>query len=78
LQLLSVELVQRLATMPFKKPAENIVKQFSRVDRLQVECGFAARFETQHSLRIETIRTIAVDAEAARTVNKLRTELVVQ
>ncbi len=78
LQFLAIELVQRLATMTFKEAAQNVVQQFACVDRLEIERRFTARLESQHALRKEAIRTIAVDAETAGAVNEVRSKLLVQ
>src|SRR6185369_3255282 len=74
LQLPAIQLVQRFATMTLKEPAQNIVQQFSRIDRLQIERCFTAWLEPQHSLRKKPVCTVAVNAEAAGAVNKVRTE----
>src|SRR5690242_12514362 len=64
--------------MLFEKSTQDIVQQLARVDRLQVERRFAAWFESQHALREEAIRTVAVDAETARTVHKVRPKPLLQ
>src|SRR6185295_20028487 len=60
--------------MTLKEATQNIVQQFSCIDRLQIESRFPTRFETQYSLREETIWTIAVDAETTGAVDKVGTE----
>jgi hypothetical protein len=54
------------------------VEQFAGIDCLQVECCFTAWFESQNSLRKKPKRTVAVDAQSARTVYEVGSELQVQ
>src|SRR6185436_19015180 len=76
LQFFPIELVQRLATMFLEEATQDVVQEFAGVDRLQIERGLATRFEPQHALREEAIRTVAVNAQAAGAVNEVRTELL--
>src|SRR5678815_4455812 len=60
--------------MTLKEATQDIVKQFSRVDRLQIERRFTAWLEAQHSLGKKPVSTVAVNAETAGAVNKVRAE----
>ena len=64
--------------MLFKKATQDVVQQFARVDRLQVQRRFAARFELQHALAKEAVSAISIGAQAAGTVNKLGAKSLVQ
>jgi len=78
LKLLAIQFVQRLATMTLEEASQDVVQKFSCVNRLQVERRFAARFESQHSLREEAIRAVAINTQTARAVNEVRAKLQFQ
>src|SRR5690242_10588120 len=61
--------------MLFKKAPQNVVQQFSRVNRLQIEGGFAARLNPQHAIAEKSERTIAKGTETAGAVNVFRAEM---
>src|SRR6185369_15886607 len=75
LQFLPVERVQRLAPVTLKETAQNIVQQLASVDCLKIECRFTTRLQPQDPLRKKSIRAVAINTEAARTVNEIRSEL---
>src|SRR6266576_1093097 len=61
--------------MLLKKAPQNIVQQFSRVNRLQIQSGFAARLDPQNPIAKKSERTIAVGAQAAGAVNMVSSEM---
>ena len=74
----AIEFVKWLAPVLLKEAAQDVVQQFAGVDGLKIERRFAARFKLQHSLPKKAISTIAISAQTAGTVNKLRAEPLFQ
>src|SRR5947207_14400386 len=64
--------------MLFKEASQNIVEQFSGVDRLQIERGFRARFKSQYSTREKAKCAVAIAAQTAGAVNVIRSEMTSQ
>src|SRR6185369_4860780 len=50
-------------------------QQLASVDCLKIECRFTTRLQPQDPLRKKSIRAVAINTEAARTVNEIRSEL---
>src|SRR5205807_10487605 len=74
-EMVSVARWQILATMFFKEATQNVVQQLAGVNRLQIERGFAARFELQDTICKKAKRAIAIRAESARAVDMLEAEV---
>src|SRR5437588_4865543 len=64
--------------MLFKEAPQNIVQKFTRVDRLQIERGFRARFKSQYSTREKAKCAVAIAAQTAGTINVFRSEMTSQ
>src|SRR5258706_9887749 len=54
-----------------KKPTQDAVKHLAGVDRSRIQRRLTARFEFEHALSKKAITTVAIDAQATRTMNKL-------
>ena len=64
--------------MLLEEATQNVVQQLARVDGLQIERRFSARFQLQNTQTKEAIGAIAIDAQPTGTVNEVWAKSLVQ
>src|SRR6266536_3304965 len=64
--------------MLLEEATQDVVQQFACVYGLQIERRLSARFQLQNTQTEEAVGAVAIDAQPTRTVNKVRSESLVQ